>query len=124
MQIRKTIQQILILFLVTSIIGCTYNVEEELYPSTGCELDSVTYSAVVLPIIEVNCYECHDQANNFGGITLEGYDLLKLYVDSGDLLGVIKHESGFSPMPQNRAKMLDCDIEKIEAWIADGAPNN
>ena len=34
-----------------------------------------------------------DAANNFGNITLEGYENLKNYVDNGQLLGAIKHEN-------------------------------
>ena len=101
-----------------------YDVEEELYPTTECETNGITYSGIILPIIENNCYSCHDAANNFGGITLEGYTQLKSYVDNGSLLGVIRHDSGFSPMPKNLAKLLDCEIAKIETWINNGAPDN
>ena len=104
--------------------ACYYDVEEELYPNPGCATENVTYSVTVLDLISTNCYVCHDAAANFGNITLEGYDNLKVYVDNGRLLGAIKHLDGFSPMPQNATKLLDCDIEKIEAWIGDGAPNN
>lgn len=121
----KMFQKIsLLLCLLFGVSACYYDVEEELYPTTECETNEVTYSAVVLPIIDNNCYACHDAANNFGGIILESYEELKPYVDNGSLLSVIRHESGFSPMPKNRAKLLDCDIAKIEEWINQGAPNN
>lgn len=114
-------------FLLASLLtlsACYYDVEEEIYGTTECNLEDITYNATVLPIIEDNCYRCHDAANNFAGITLEGYDRLKILVDNGDLLGVIKHEAGFSPMPKNEPQLLECEIEKIEAWVAAGAPNN
>ena len=38
------------------------------------------------------------------------------------LIGAIKHEPGFVAMPQSGGKLEDCDIEKMEAWIAAGAP--
>ena len=104
--------------------GCYYDVEEELYPTTGCSTTDMSYTNDILPIIDTNCYGCHDAANNFAGVNVEGYDQLKIYVDNNELLGVIRHESGFSPMPQNAPKMVDCDIEKIESWINAGAPNN
>ena len=119
---QKIVFSLLIALLAFS--SCYYDVEEEIYPTTECETTGVTYSAVVLPIIDRNCYACHDAANNFGGITLEGYDLLKRFVDDGSLLGGIRHESGFSPMPKNRAQLLDCEIAKIEAWINEGALDN
>ena len=114
----------LIILLSLGFSACYYDVEEELYPTTGCETTNLSYSQDVLPILTNNCFSCHNQASNFGNVTLEGYDNLIVHVTSGRLLGAIKHESGFSPMPQNAAQLVQCDIEKIEAWIADGAPNN
>lgn len=111
-------------FFILLIASCYYDKEEELYGTAECSTDNVTFNETILKIIEDNCYQCHDSANNFGGITIEGYDNLKPYVESGALLGVIKRESGFSPMPKNEPPLLECDIEKIEQWINDGAPNN
>ena len=104
--------------------ACYYDVEEELYGTTECSTDNLSYKNDILPILENRCYGCHDAASNFGGITLEGYSSLRTYVDNDQLLGVIKHEAGFSPMPKNAAKLLDCEIEKIETWIGEGAPDN
>ena len=104
--------------------GCYYDVEEELYPDTGCATENVTYSAVIQPLLAANCYVCHSSAAMLGGIVLEGYDQLLVRVNSGELLGALKHESGYSPMPQNQPKLADCQIEKIEVWIQEGALNN
>ncbi len=113
---------ICILFLSAA---CQYNVEEELYPETdGCNLNNITYSKEVTDVLRNNCYSCHDQQNRTSGIVLEGYDNLIKYVDNGRLLGAIRREPGFSPMPQNAPKLLDCDIDKIAQWIDDGAPDN
>ena len=105
-------------------IGCAYHVEEELYPQRSCNLENLTYSETVVPILEANCLSCHSRAGNQGGITLEGYDALIRQIDNGRLLGAIRHEAGFSPMPKDRPRLLDCQISQIEAWIAEGAPNN
>lgn len=110
------------IFLFAS--SCYYDTEENLYGTIECSLEDIGYTATILPIIQDNCYTCHDKASNFGNITLEGYDELKKYVDNGQLLGAINHKSGFSPMPKNLAKLLDCEIEKIEAWVTEGALNN
>lgn len=115
---------LLYLSMLTLSISCYYDVEEELYPTLECHTADVTYSNEVLKIIESTCYKCHDAANNFGNITLEGYNNLKKYVDNGQLLGAIRHDGGYSPMPKNEAQLLECNIEKIEAWLNDGAPNN
>ena len=112
-------------FLIVLIGGaCSNDNEEELYPSDECQTENVTYSVEVLDIIEENCYKCHDAASNFGNVTLEGYENLKKYVDSGQLLGTIQHKSGFSPMPKNEPQLEDCDIDKIAVWIDEGALEN
>ena len=110
--------------LVLALTGCYYDKEEELYPTLNCDVANVTYTGTVLPILQNNCYSCHNANANFGGITLEGYNSLMNYVESGQLLGAIRHDPGFSPMPQNQPQLVECNIQKIETWIAEGAPNN
>ncbi|MCO6476015.1 MAG: hypothetical protein J5I94_05300 [Phaeodactylibacter sp.] len=104
--------------------SCYYDVEEELYPEIDCDTQNVTYSGTVQPILSENCLVCHSAAVNTAGITLEGYNNLKVYVDNGRFLGAIQHRPGFSPMPQGAAQLPECDILKIEEWITSGAPNN
>lgn len=116
---------ILIIGLQVFMTSCYYDNEEELYPfQTDCDTIDVSYIADVVPILETNCYSCHDQANAFGGVILETHAQVKSYVDNSTLLGVIRHEAGFSPMPKGGNKLLDCDISKIEVWIAGGALDN
>ncbi len=110
--------------LLLATTACYYDVEEELYPTIDCTTEDMSFAADILPIIQNNCYACHDAASNFGGIDLEGHQKLKVLIENNSLLGVIKHQAGFSPMPKNKAKLLDCEIEKIEAWIAQGALDN
>lgn len=120
----KSSSLLFLLSLTWLVTACYYDVEEELYPTLECLTDNVNYSEEVLSIITTNCYSCHNAASNFGNITLEGYAALKVQVDNGKLLKVIRHEAGVSPMPKNQPQMVACDIAKIEAWVAAGAPNN
>ncbi|SEQ56981.1 hypothetical protein [Neolewinella agarilytica] len=117
-------KHLLLLCLILPLVGCYYDSEELLYGTTECATENVTYSADVLPLIVDNCYGCHDASSNFGGVTLEGYDRLRTYVDNGELLGAIRHTPGFSPMPKNEPQLVECNIEKIAAWVAAGAPND
>jgi len=106
-------------------VGCYYDNEEQVYPTPEeCNTEGVTFSGPVLDIITKNCFPCHTDAVLTGNVTLEGYDNVKKYVDNGKLVGVINHRQGFSFMPKNREKLLDCDIAKIEEWVNQGAPNN
>jgi hypothetical protein len=107
--------------------SCVYEKEDILYPPGNCNTDNPTYSLMVQPIISANCYSCHSTANSAvsgGGNQLDSYVKLKVFVDNGKLVGSISHSAGFSPMPKNSAKLNDCDINKIKAWVAAGAPNN
>lgn len=113
-------------FFIAAVLltGCYYDVEEVLYPAGTCKTDNMSYVTNIEPILQRNCYVCHSAAANTANITLEGYEPLLTYVTNGRLLGAIRHESGFVAMPQNASKLIECDIAKIEQWIADGAPNN
>ena len=104
--------------------SCYYDSEENIYGTTECQTSDVTYSSDILPLIDNNCFVCHSAAANFGGITLEGYDNLKTYVDNGLFLGAVRQDPGFSPMPQSAPKLVECNIKKIETWINGGALNN
>lgn len=114
----------IILSVVVVFSACYYDVEENLYPGTHCVTANLSYQTSISPILQRNCYVCHSVAANTSNVTLEGYDKLMVYVNNGKLLGAIRHDSGFKPMPQGASKLIDCDIARIEQWIADGAPNN
>lgn len=115
---------LLAISLLAMLPGCYYDTEETLYPSLGCAVENVTYTQTVLPILQANCLSCHSANANFGGVTLEGYDRLLTYVNNGQLLGVIRHTPGFSPMPNNAPQLRECDIEKIATWVDQGAQDN
>jgi hypothetical protein len=104
--------------------SCYYDREEELYNAT-CDTTNVTYATTVTSILNrYGCYSCHSGASPSGGFSLEGYNNVKAKVTDGKLFGAINHSPGFSPMPQGAAKMNECDINKVKAWINAGSPNN
>lgn len=104
--------------------SCTSNVEEELYPPNTCDTMSVSYSGTIAPIIEQNCFDCHQGAGSISGIPLDGYDNLKAMVDAGRLVGAVRRQSGFSPMPQDAPSLPECELLKIEKWVDEGAQDN
>jgi len=104
--------------------GCYYDVEEILYPGGCSNTDNITYRETILPILQRDCYTCHDNLTQNGGISLEGYSKVLSTVDNGSLLGAIRHEQGFSAMPDGQPMLDNCTILKIEKWIEDGAPDN
>ena len=120
---KKTICLSALAFML-GLSSCYYDVEEEIYPEIDCDTQSATYSGTIEPILSDNCLVCHSAAVKTAGITLEGYNSLKTYVDNGRFLGAIKHQPGFSSMPQGASQLPECDILKVEAWILNGAPDN
>ncbi|HQO50799.1 MAG TPA: hypothetical protein PK939_10240 [Bacteroidales bacterium] len=104
--------------------SCYKDNEEDLYPDNNCNTTNVSFSATVWPAINNNCVSCHSGAGASAGIRLGNYNEVVAAVDGGRFLGAIKHENGFSAMPQGAAKLSDCAISQIDAWIAQGKLNN
>ena len=117
-----------VLFFVTALMvsglaSCYYDNEEELYPN-GCNTSDVTYSSAIVSIMEANCLSCHNNMSQNGNVNLEGYDNILEYVEDGSLIGSMRHDPGFSRMPQGTPKLSNCTIDRVQAWIDAGAPNN
>jgi len=89
-----------------------------------CDTLNVTFSGTIWPVVQNRCFGCHSGADPSGGVSLENYNSLVNAVNSGRLMGAIKHENGFSAMPKNGAKLSDCNISQFQKWINDGTPNN
>ncbi|MBE0661216.1 MAG: hypothetical protein IH597_02010 [Bacteroidales bacterium] len=89
-----------------------------------CDTLNVTFSGTVWPVIQNRCFGCHNGASASGGIRLENHANLVTVANSGQLMGAIRHDQGFSPMPQNGQKLSDCNITQIQLWINDGTPAN
>ena len=87
--------------------------------TTECDTSFITYSGVVYPIFEANCITCHAPPTPEGGIDLTNYEHVSFLAQSGQLLGSIKHEAGFAPMPDNAPPLTTCEILYIEKWIND-----
>lgn len=124
--------------LASSVLGllsaCSYTNGYE--APSPCNLpQQVTYQLDVLPILKANCYRCHSvdkyQASSSGTLNMEKFSELQAYTQSGSghdgiptLLGNIRHDPGFVPMPYDGGKLADCEIAIIKAWIDQGAPQN
>lgn len=110
--------------MVISQSSCYYDVEEILYPTTTCDTIDMSYAQDIVPILDGQCYVCHGNGANQGGIEIGDYQALKVWIDNGRFRGAVRHDAGFSPMPKNAAKLPDCQVAKIEAWLNSGSPNN
>ena len=113
-----------VLFFSLLILSCSYDKEENLFPNNNCDTTNVAYSKDISSYLNRLCVGCHNAAAPSAGIVLDTYTEVKKYADNGRLLGSVRHDDGFKAMPQSMPKSPKCDIDKLEAWIADGAPNN
>ncbi len=121
--VRRLLFTGIIVFAVIWMNACSKDSEDEL-ATQQCNTNNMRYSIDILPIITNNCYGCHNSSTATNGIVLEGYAMLKVQADNGNLPGVISHANGYPPMPFNAPKLSDCDINKIKSWIQSGSPNN
>lgn len=104
--------------------GCTYDNEEEQNPeTTDCTIGTVSYLTDIKPILQSNCYSCHNATLQSGNIALDSHAGL-LKVSSSRLLPAINHEPGHPAMPQGGDKLPACDIAKITKWVNAGSLNN
>ncbi|TPG67211.1 c-type cytochrome [Hymenobacter nivis] len=104
--------------------GCTYSHAPE--PTPCVDAAPATYAAVISPIFEAHCRECHGatvyQALG-GGNDYSSYAGIKQQ-SASLILGCIRHDPGFTQMPKGKDQLSACDIARIQAWIDAGQPNN
>jgi len=109
------------MLLLVGFIACGDDEE----PMTGvtCETADLTYTNGIADIINGSCATsgCH-ASNTMTTFPMGNYDEALAAVGFGRIIGSINHEANFSPMPRNGAKLDDCTIDKVTAWINDGAP--
>lgn len=126
---KRLLSLVMILFastLILSFAGCSKQSEDKLAANTPCDTLAVKYSTAVVPILQQNCYPCHGVSSNSGsgGITLEGYNNIKVYINRGLLAGNVEHAPGFVAMPYLLPKLPDCEVNTIAAWVNQGALSN
>ena len=114
--------------IILTLAACKKENEEHLRGPVVCDTTNIKYAANILPILVANCYECHgngqSQEGPGGPVNFDSYSGTKKQVDNNNLINAIKHTAGFTPMPFGKPMLSACDIDKIQAWINNGAPNN
>lgn len=122
----KSTSFLLLLFVLSALLSCSYDNEEDLFEELPCDdnIEKLSLQNDIVPILNANCYSCHASDVNTGGIDLENYESLKALSSSGQFLGAIQHTPGFTNMPPSSDQLDACSIEKIRIWIEEGAQNN
>ena len=87
-------------------------------------LSNVSYAFDIKLIMETYCNGCQNGSSGGGGYDLTTNGGVKFSVNDQFLLGSVRFDSGYEPMPLNSGKLSSCRIKTIETWIAEGVPNN
>lgn len=111
-----------ILVLLTSLLifSCRKDKVQEVAPQPEECPETISYTDDIQPFLDMNCSTsgCHNANSGSAGYVLETHAQVS---DNADvILSVIRHESGFSPMPQGGQKLNDSTIQKMECWISQG----
>ncbi len=121
----------MVLISLVLLNGCYKDKAEKLYPGAGgtvCDTLAMKYAVNIQPILTTNCAVpgCHTTLDkpSAGGYAYDSHAETMVTVTSGKLLKSIKHLPGASAMPKGAAKMERCNIDKINAWVNQGALNN
>jgi mono/diheme cytochrome c family protein len=109
--------------LVLTYNGCKHEPDEYNPPgppdTTACDTGNVTYYGTVYPILNQYCIGCHKSPNPSGGLDFTDYSQLAFVAENGALMGAIRHEAGYSPMPQGGNQLDSCKIRQIGIWVRD-----
>lgn len=91
-----------------------------------CDSTEFKYSTSIKTIMETNCLGsgCHNSTDKSAGYDLSAYTGVENCATSGALVSSVIQDGNTSFMPKNGAKLGNCDITKIQKWVAAGAPNN
>lgn len=115
----------IILFAMLILSSCYYDNKEDLYIfyQNQCDTTAISYSLDIEPIMTAQCVSCHNTNSAAGNVNLDSYEHVKASGQSGSLYGTVTATNGYNIMPES-GPMIQCNIDKISAWINAGMPNN
>ena len=106
--------------------SCNYDNEESLYGISDCDTNFVSFEMDIDPIISSHCRNCHGGPSPSSGLALETYDQIKqsaTYPYNGIIDRISRPEGDPLMMPVSY-RIPQCQIDKIVAWVEQGALNN
>lgn len=83
-------------------------------------IETVSYTQDIQPMLDINCSTsgCHNSNTGAAGYVLETHAQVEEHAQI--ILSVIRHQSGFSAMPQGAPKLNDSIIKQFKCWIDQG----
>ncbi|NOQ27715.1 MAG: hypothetical protein GQ564_20315 [Bacteroidales bacterium] len=103
--------------------SCTFDNEEDLLKNFICDTNDIVYNDLTYIFTDI-CSVCHKEGDTERlGIEMDSYLSVKASMNTGLVLQAINHTGPYK-MPFQQAKLSDCDIDKIEAWVNADMPEN
>jgi mono/diheme cytochrome c family protein len=88
----------------------------------ACDSTSATtYTAVIAPMMQMQCLGCHQGAGASGGVRLTSYSEVTAAVGNSGLVDAVNGANGRSQMPPS-GRMSDCNVALLERWVRAGMP--
>ena len=104
--------------------GCTYDNVQTKYTQSECDLLNITWSVDIEPLVNQFCVGCHQGSSPAADLLLDRYEVVKNSVLQGGFsIRINKPITDPLKMPPN-ATLDSCAIDKLNMWIANGAPEN
>lgn len=120
------LKAIFTLAIFAVLTSCYYDNEEELYQNfeQPCDVSSVTYSQDVNIIVAENCAlsGCHVNPGAQAGLDLTTYQGVS--ANAASIQNRINLAPGAAGKMPPTGQLNDCDLEKLNTWIDQGALNN
>ena len=91
---------------------------------TPCDSTQSSFAANIYPLLNSYCIGCHNSTRADADVDIDSYEKILPYVENGVLMGTIRHDQFFAPMPPTGSQISDCRIAQIQKWIDEGAQNN
>ena len=117
---------IFIIFGILFLNSCIYDNEESLYGVSDCDTNFVSFETDIYPIISSHCTMCHGGPSPSAGLALETY--AQIYQSATDpnngIIDRISRLEGDPLMMPGSYRIPQCQIDKIVAWVEQGALNN
>ena len=98
--------------------GCYYDIEEELYPSTFCATDNVTWSGIIQPLTQSRCATpgCHVPGSQSPD--------LSTYAGVSANANAIRQTAVVDKTMPFGSSLNSCQIQQLAIWLDMGAPQN
>ena len=111
------------LLSIASLVSCKKDKTQISIITDECP-DTISFTTQVEPWVTINCSTsgCHDAGSAANGLNLEGHS--NVAANATDILHVIRHDAGYTPMPLGGGQIADSLITQFDCWIKQGLQDN